>query len=158
MDQKRAHPEIVRYVARVDGQAASAAVSFVKDGVMCIAGTATRSEFRRRGLQSAIVARALDRVPGWRERGAVMIGDREHDAQAASANGIDSIGVGYGYGSDEELGKPHGSDERQGKLTYVSLFGLERARELAAESHASAREALSDVDGQTADLELITDF
>ena len=34
-------------------------------------------------------------------------------------------------GSDEELGKPHGSDERHGKVTYVSLFGLERARELA---------------------------
>ena len=29
-----------------------------------------------------------------------------------------------------------GSDERHGKVTYVSLFGLERARELAAESHA----------------------
>jgi geranylgeranyl diphosphate synthase type II len=61
-------------------------------------------------------------------------------------------------GSDEELGKPQGSDERQGKLTYVSLFGLERARELAAESHASARAALLQVDGTTADLELITDF
>ena len=45
-------------------------------------------------------------------------------------------------GSDEELGKPQGSDERHGKLTYVSLFGLERARELAAESHAKARAAL----------------
>ena len=42
-------------------------------------------------------------------------------------------------GSDEELGKPRGSDERHGKLTYVSLFGLERARELAAESHAMPR-------------------
>jgi geranylgeranyl diphosphate synthase, type II len=61
-------------------------------------------------------------------------------------------------GSDEELGKPHGSDERQGKLTYVSLFGLDRARELAAESHAGARAALAEVDGETADLELITDF
>jgi geranylgeranyl diphosphate synthase type II len=61
-------------------------------------------------------------------------------------------------GSDEELGKPQGSDERQGKLTYVSLFGLDRARELAAESHASARAALGEVDDQTADLELITDF
>ena len=39
-------------------------------------------------------------------------------------------------GSDEELGKPQGSDERHGKVTYVSLFGLERARELAGESHA----------------------
>jgi geranylgeranyl diphosphate synthase type II len=61
-------------------------------------------------------------------------------------------------GSDEELGKPRGSDERHGKLTYVSLFGLERARELAAESHANAREALAEADGQTRDLELITDF
>jgi geranylgeranyl diphosphate synthase type II len=41
--------------------------------------------------------------------------------------------------SDERLGKPHGSDERHGKTTYVSLFGLERARELAGESHAKAQ-------------------
>jgi geranylgeranyl diphosphate synthase type II len=61
-------------------------------------------------------------------------------------------------GSDEELGKPHGSDERHGKLTYVSLFGLERARELAAQSHNAARAALADADGDTTDLELITDF
>ena len=40
-------------------------------------------------------------------------------------------------GSDEELGKPSGSDERHGKVTYVSLFGLERARALAEESHAT---------------------
>ena len=61
-------------------------------------------------------------------------------------------------GSDEELGKPHGSDERLGKLTYVSVFGLDQARELAAESHESARAALADVEGEAADLELITDF
>jgi geranylgeranyl diphosphate synthase, type II len=61
-------------------------------------------------------------------------------------------------GSDEELGKPRGSDERHGKLTYVSLFGLERARELAAESHAKARRALVAIDRPTQDLELIADF
>ncbi len=61
-------------------------------------------------------------------------------------------------GSDQELGKPHGSDERHGKLTYVSLFGLDRARELAAESHAKARAALAEAEGDTGDLELITDF
>ena len=37
-------------------------------------------------------------------------------------------------GETADLGKPSGSDERHGKVTYVSLFGLERARELAAES------------------------
>ena len=51
-------------------------------------------------------------------------------------------------GSDEELGKPRGSDERHGKLTYVSLFGLERARELAAESHAKATAALAEAEGE----------
>ncbi|HWM64067.1 MAG TPA: farnesyl diphosphate synthase [Solirubrobacterales bacterium] len=61
-------------------------------------------------------------------------------------------------GSDEELGKPRGSDERHGKLTYVSLFGLERARELAAESHARATEALAEADGETGDLRGVADY
>jgi geranylgeranyl diphosphate synthase type II len=61
-------------------------------------------------------------------------------------------------GSDEELGKPRGSDERHGKLTYVSLYGLERARELATDSHGRARAALGTIEGDTRDLELITDF
>ena len=58
------HPEIVRYVAYVDGHAAGAALSFLRDGVLGIAGTATRPAFRRRGLQSAIVARALNDARG----------------------------------------------------------------------------------------------
>ena len=61
-------------------------------------------------------------------------------------------------GSDEQLGKPQGSDERHGKLTYVSLFGLERARELAADSHGNARAALAEVGGETTDLDRVTDF
>jgi geranylgeranyl diphosphate synthase, type II len=60
--------------------------------------------------------------------------------------------------SDEQLGKPHGSDERHGKLTYVSLFGLERARELAAESHAKATAALSEAAGETDDLRRVADY
>jgi geranylgeranyl diphosphate synthase type II len=61
-------------------------------------------------------------------------------------------------GSDEELGKPRGSDQRHGKVTYVSLFGLERAQELAGESHRKAQEALSTVSGDPRDLSQITDF
>jgi len=61
-------------------------------------------------------------------------------------------------GSDEQLGKPHGSDERHGKLTYVSLFGLERARELAAESHAKATAALAQAGGETGDLRGVADY
>jgi geranylgeranyl diphosphate synthase type II len=60
--------------------------------------------------------------------------------------------------SDEQLGKPHGSDERHGKLTYVSLFGLERAGQLAAESHEKALAALSGAGGETGDLKRIADY
>jgi geranylgeranyl diphosphate synthase type II len=60
--------------------------------------------------------------------------------------------------SDERLGKPHGSDERHGKLTYVSLFGLDRARELAAESHEKATAALAEARGETEDLRRVADY
>ncbi len=60
--------------------------------------------------------------------------------------------------SDERLGKPQGSDERHGKTTYVSLFGLERARELAAESHAKATSALAEASGDTEDLRRVADY
>jgi geranylgeranyl diphosphate synthase type II len=60
--------------------------------------------------------------------------------------------------SDEQLGKPHGSDERHGKTTYVSLFGLDRARELAAESHAKATGALAEAHGETEDLRRVADY
>jgi geranylgeranyl diphosphate synthase, type II len=60
--------------------------------------------------------------------------------------------------SDERLGKPHGSDERHGKLTYVSLFGLDRARELASDSHAKATAILADAHGDTDDLTRIADY
>ena len=67
-------------------------------------------------------------------------------------------------GTDDALGKPRGSDERQGKRTYVSEFGIDRARELAAESHRTAREALVVAgagNGEahaTEELEQIADF
>jgi geranylgeranyl diphosphate synthase type II len=62
-------------------------------------------------------------------------------------------------GTDDALGKPHGSDERHGKRTYVSQYGLDGAREMAAESHGSARAALRRAapDGAP-ELEQITDF
>lgn len=61
-------------------------------------------------------------------------------------------------GDDAELGKPAGSDERHGKATYVSVHGVERARELAKESHAGAREALEQADGDTGRLSAIADY
>jgi geranylgeranyl diphosphate synthase type II len=61
-------------------------------------------------------------------------------------------------GTDAALGKPRGSDERHGKLTYVSQYGLEGAHAMAGECHRKAHAALSRAGGGTAELEQITDF
>jgi geranylgeranyl diphosphate synthase type II len=62
-------------------------------------------------------------------------------------------------GTDAALGKPQGSDERHGKLTYVSQYGVEGARRMAAESHGNAQAALERAAGDRAtELAQITDF
>jgi geranylgeranyl diphosphate synthase type II len=65
-------------------------------------------------------------------------------------------------GSEKETGKPGGSDARLGKRTYVSVFGLERADDLARASHGAARAALeqarTSLPGDPSDLERMTDF
>ena len=64
-------------------------------------------------------------------------------------------------GTDDAWGKPRGSDERHGKRTYVSEFGIDRARELAADSRRMALDALAEAAGRsrdTGELEAITDF
>jgi geranylgeranyl diphosphate synthase type II len=63
-------------------------------------------------------------------------------------------------GTEAALGKPSGTDERHGKMTYVSHYGLDGARELALESHRNAHAALSRATAGSgaAELEQITDF
>jgi geranylgeranyl diphosphate synthase, type II len=62
-------------------------------------------------------------------------------------------------GSIQTLGKPQGTDERLGRRTYVTEFGLDGARTLAAESRERARGALARaVPSGAAELEQITDF
>lgn len=66
-------------------------------------------------------------------------------------------------GSQEMLGKQQGSDERLGKRTYVTEFGLDGAHKLAGESQRRARAALARAAGRAGpdtatELEQITDF
>jgi len=62
-------------------------------------------------------------------------------------------------GTDAALGKPQGSDERHGKRTYVTEFGLQGARDLASHSHDKARASLAAAaPGGAPELEQITDF
>lgn len=51
--------------------------------------------------KAEVIAYALESIePDCR---VLMVGDREHDIHGAKVNGLDSVGVLYGYGSREEL-------------------------------------------------------
>ena len=54
--------------------------------------------------------------------------------------------------TDEELGKPVGSDNENAKSTYVSLLGIEKCRELVSELTDKAKTALNAFDGDTTAL------
>jgi geranylgeranyl diphosphate synthase type II len=62
-------------------------------------------------------------------------------------------------GTDQDLGKPQGSDERHGKRTYVTEYGLEGARDMATGLHDAASVALrSAVPSGAEDLHTLTAF
>lgn len=61
-------------------------------------GTLDNSRVRK----ADVIAYAIETC-GVNKSTALMVGDRENDAEGARANGIDFLGVLYGYGSLEEL-------------------------------------------------------
>ena len=61
-------------------------------------------------------------------------------------------------GTIEELGKTPGSDVRQHKSTYVSLLGLEGAKEQASSVGEQAHEALNSVSYDTSILAALIDY
>ena len=66
------------------------------DGIAGATLDETRTE------KAEVIAYALDRfrIP---KQGTLMIGDRKHDILGAKQNGLNSLGVLYGFGSREEL-------------------------------------------------------
>ncbi len=56
------------------------------------------------------------------------------------------------------LGTPRDRVSRRGRSTYVSAFGLQRARELARDSHAHASAALAELPGDPVALQSVADF
>jgi len=57
-----------------------------------------------------------------------------------------------------ELGKTAGKDAEQGKPTYVSVLGMDAAKEWAARLHREALEALADFDRRADRLRQLADF
>ncbi len=56
-----------------------------------------------RTKKAEVVERALMLLGNPDVRECVMIGDREHDVLGGAAHGMDTIGVTFGYGSEDEL-------------------------------------------------------
>lgn len=55
-------------------------------------------------------------------------------------------------GDEKEIGKPVGSDEGQGKVTYPSLMGVDDSRDMAVQAAANACLALKDYTGAQPDF------
>lgn len=61
--------------------------------------------------------------------------------------------------ADEKLlGKPVGSDEKNQKTTFVTLYGIEESRKIAADLTDKALNALNALSGDTKNLRLLTEY
>jgi geranylgeranyl diphosphate synthase type II len=91
--------------------------------------------------------------------GAVLAGAELAGVRAAREYGL-NVGAAFQIADDildvvgdtKTLGKPVGSDERQGKTTYPSLLGLDESRRLAKVRAAAAVAALAALSGPEADF------
>ncbi len=75
-----------------------------------------------RNKKGDVIRYALESCNIAERSSAVMIGDREHDIMGAKENGLDSIGVLFGYGDRDELvkaGATHLAKRPQDILKYV---------------------------------------
>lgn len=93
------------HLAVVTGKPEVIALSVLKsqgiDGFFeCVAGPSLSN---KNPTKSALIQRALDELGVKDRSGVVMVGDRLFDIEGAKTEKIDSIGVLYGYGSEEEL-------------------------------------------------------
>ncbi len=84
--------------------------------------------------------------------GAILGGGSQDDVRKMERIGS-NIGIAFQIqddildieGSQEELGKPIGSDIRNGKSTYVSLYGMDKARARVKELTEQAMELLDSI-------------
>ena len=60
--------------------------------------------------------------------------------------------------NEKVLGKPVGSDEKNNKTTFVSIYGLDKAFAIAAELSNMALDALDEIGGDTEALYEITNY
>ena len=97
--------------------------------------------------------------------GVAAAGGSEKQIKAAEAY-AENLGIAFQIRDDvldvisttEELGKPVGSDNENKKSTFVTLFGLDKCRELVAEKTKAAISAVEDAFEDTAFLKWLAEY
>jgi geranylgeranyl diphosphate synthase, type II len=147
-------PEVARVLAEATlGMIGGQYIDITTDGELDDAGLATLHRLKTGRLLAACVESAV-----------AVAGVPERERPPWRSFGRD-IGLLFqivddvldATGTAEELGKTPGKDEAAGKVTYVSLYGLHRARELADEARARVAEGLRALPGDTAILAELVD-
>lgn len=59
---------------------------------------------------------------------------------------------------EKSLGKPVGSDEKNSKTTFVTIYGIEKAKEFASQYTDEALSALDSFDGDNSTLKALTEY
>ncbi len=99
------------------------------------------------------------------EIGCILSGADE-DTQALAGNYALNLGLAFQIiddildieGDSAILGKPIGSDEENNKTTLVSIYGIEKAKELAMELTNEALGLLSMLNGDVSNLKALTKY
>lgn len=97
--------------------------------------------------------------------GAILVGGEDPQVKALASYG-QNIGLAFQVsddildieGNSQELGKNVGSDERQGKITYPTLIGLSRSKEIQGELVEQAIESLEPFDRRAEPLRHIAKY
>ncbi len=132
--------EILAYKAGISGMAGGQSLDVMKTGQPL---TEDEMDFIYRLKTGAL-------IEGSMMIGAVLAGADEASVRKAESC-ASAIGLAFQIRDDildviadeEQLGKPIGSDARNEKTTYVSLYGLEAAEKKVLELTAAAREMIS---------------
>lgn len=99
------------------------------------------------------------------ELGAILAGVSDAARRAFAAYG-DDLGLAFQVADDildatasaEQLGKSPGKDEASGKLTYVTLYGLEEARRRLAKVEARLTARARELEGDDGELAALARF
>ncbi|MBR6663531.1 MAG: polyprenyl synthetase family protein [Alphaproteobacteria bacterium] len=99
------------------------------------------------------------------EAGAVM-GNASQDKYNSLVTYAKKIGIAFQIaddvldveGKEEEMGKTLGKDSEQNKLTFVRLYGLDRAKQMARDYIYEAKHALAVFGSEADDLRELADF